>query len=313
MRQLYKIRNQRVVQAEAEDDATIEFYVGLTEEERRHLVAGEGIDNHTINSALDPDELSRIEFDDAFTTFIVKKPRTYTVDRASDSSEANYDFRVSSMGIFLFDSKVIVVSDWEVPLLTDRRFSRLASLKAFVLQMLGYCIYHFMDHLRIISQVSNELENKISLSMENKYLLFMFSLSKGLVYYLDAINTNGMLLRRMTNNQRLALSETEAELLEDISIDNQQCYRSAEIYSSIVSNMMDARASIVNNNLNSLMKTLNIITIGIMVPTFVVSAFSMNVDLPFDLKANPWAFWLILGMAVASLILFFIYWKRRKW
>ena len=312
MRQLYTIRNQRVVQADA-DDATIEFYTGLTEDERRHLVSDLEIDNHTINSALDPDELSRIEFDDAFTTLIVKKPRTYTVSKESESSAAAYDFKVTSLGIFVFADKVIVVGDNEIPILSDRRFSRLSSQKAFVLQLVGYCIYHFMDHLRIISQVSNELENKISLSMENKYLLFMFSLSKGLVYYLDAINTNGMLLRRMTNNQRLALSEAEAELLEDISIDNQQCYRSAEIYSSIVSNMMDARASIVNNNLNSLMKTLNIITIGIMVPTFVVSAFSMNVDLPFDLKANPWAFWLILGMAVASLILFFIDWKRRKW
>ena len=49
---------------------------------------------------------------------------------------------------------------------------------------------------------------------------------------------------------------------------------------------MDARASIVSNNLNVLMKTLTIITIAIMVPTLVVSIFSMNVTIPLSHEAR---------------------------
>jgi len=75
--------------------------------------------------------------------------------------------------------------------------------------------------------------------------------------------------------------------------------------------MMDARVSIVSNNLNVLMKTLNIITIGIMVPTFVVSAFSMNVRIP--LSGLHHAFWIIMGLAVVSVIGFMVFWKRKKW
>jgi magnesium transporter len=75
---------------------------------------------------------------------------------------------------------------------------------------------------------------------------------------------------------------------------------------------MDARASIVSNNLNVLMKTLNIITIAIMVPTFVVSIFSMNVDLPFGLKEHP-AFWLIMGLGAVAMVGFLIFWKYKKW
>jgi magnesium transporter len=74
---------------------------------------------------------------------------------------------------------------------------------------------------------------------------------------------------------------------------------------------MDARASIVSNNINVLMKTLNIITIAIMVPTFVVSAFSMNVRIP--LSTLSFAFWIILGMAGLSMAGFLFFWKYKKW
>jgi magnesium transporter len=139
----------------------------------------------------------------------------------------------------------------------------------------------------------------------------MFSLSKGLVYYLDAINSNGMLLRRIGNGQRLALNETERELLEDISIDNQQSYRSAEIASDVLSTMMDARASVVNNNLNQLMKFLSVITFGVGMVTLVVSTFSMNVRIP--LSQYDHAFWMVLGIAALALTLFFLFWRTRKW
>jgi len=69
--------------------------------------------------------------------------------------------------------------------------------------------------------------------------------------------------------------------------------------------------SIVSNNLNILMKTLNIITIGIMVPTFVVSAFSMNVRIP--MQGFPYAFWVILGMSACSVMGFLFFWRYKKW
>jgi magnesium transporter len=74
---------------------------------------------------------------------------------------------------------------------------------------------------------------------------------------------------------------------------------------------MDARASIVGNNLNVLMKTLNIITICIMMPTLVVSIFSMNV--PFPLQHHPLAFVGVMALALISGIGFLFFWKRKKW
>ncbi|MCJ7525035.1 MAG: LPXTG cell wall anchor domain-containing protein, partial [Candidatus Aminicenantes bacterium] len=82
-------------------------------------------------------------------------------------------------------------------------------------------------------------------------------------------------------------------------------------YSNILSGLMDARAGIVGNNLNVLMKTLNIITITIMMPTLVVSIFSMNVSFP--LQHHPLAFIFVMALAVLAGIGFLFFWKRKKW
>ena len=75
----------------------------------------------------------------------------------------------------------------------------------------------------------------------------------------------------------MGFTPEEAELLDDIIIENGQCGRQAQIYLNILAGMMDARVSIVSNNLNVLMKNLTMITICLQVPTMVVSIFSMNV------------------------------------
>jgi len=160
--------------------------------------------------------------------------------------------------------------------------------------------------------LSDSLEQKINASMENKYLLNLFILEKSLVYYLNAINSNTMVIEKIKNNTaKIGIDGDTQEFLDDIFIENTQCYKQAEIYSNILSGLMDARAGIVGNNLNVLMKTLNIITITIMMPTLVVSVFSMNVKFP--LQHHPWAFWFVMSLAVVSGIGFLFFWKRKKW
>jgi len=60
-----------------------------------------------------------------------------------------------------------------------------------------------------------------------------------------------------------------------------------------------------------LMKTLNIITIGIMMPTLVVSIFSMNVEIPLN-ERSPIYFWIIMGLAITSVLVFLFLWKRKS-
>ena len=290
------------------DAASIILYISPDETERKHLIDDLKIDEHNLLSSLDPDEVARIEYEPDHVALIIKRPKNY-------STEDNYLFKISSMGMFVYVDKLIIVMTDDMGILKGKLFNKVQSLNDVMLKIIFGIISHFFGHLKVINMISDSLEQKINIAMENKYLTNMFSLEKSLVYYLNAINSNTMVFDKLKlNSARLGLSEESREYLDDIHIENNQCYRQAEIYANILASLMDARASIVNNNLSILMKTLNIITICIMVPTFVVSAFSMNVAIPF--KNHPVAFWIILGIGFLALAVFIIayvgFFSRRK-
>ncbi|NLE68023.1 MAG: magnesium transporter CorA family protein [Lentisphaerae bacterium] len=298
----YKLTDNRLVETGNGDGAVIVF-INPDEAEKRRLLDEFKIDEHTLVSALDPDELARLEFEPDHAAMIYKRPRNY-------SSRDHFLFKVSSVGVFLFKGRLVIVSGEDLPLFDGRMFSRIVSLQDLVLRMIYRCIFHYLEHLRVINMITDSLERKIGSSMGNKYLLNLFTLEKSLVFYLSSINSNEMLIEKLRlNAAKIGFSPESIELLDDIHVENNQCRRQAEIYSNILASLMDARASIVGNNLNMLMKTLNIITISIMVPTLVVSVFSMNVDIPFDNKTgSPFGFWIIMAMALGSMFLFVKTW-----
>src|SRR5512137_862942 len=301
----FQIENQKIVPTE-DEKAPILLYVNPDESEKRLLIDAYQIDEHTLASALDPDEQARLECEPNHIAFIYKRPQNY-------SGENQLLFKVSTMGVFFFGDLLILVLAGETTLFEGKQLAKVGSLRELVIRLIFRAIFHFMEHLRIINQIADDVEQKINKAMENKFLINLFTLQKSLVYYQNAVNSNGALIEKIRHNAaKFGFTQEEMELLDDIVIENSQCYRQAEVYSNILASLMDARASIVSNNLNVLMKTLNIITISIMVPTLVVSIFSMNVTLPFGLREHP-AFWIILGLAAISVGSFLLFWKYKRW
>ncbi len=294
-----------VIYPSEDDKSPILVFINPDKDEAAYLTNSFQLDEHTLNSALDPDELSRLEFEQNHFVLIFKRPRNY-------SSEEQFIFKVSSIGMFMFKDRLIILVSEDVPLFDGRQVHKVNSLHDVLLKIFYRSIAHFIQHLRVINMISDEIEQKVTESMENKYLLHMFTLEKSLVYYLNAVNSNAMVIEKLRNaSNKIGFTPDNIEFLEEILIENTQCVKQTEIYSNIISSMMDARASIVNNNLNNLMKTLNILTIAIMVPTFVVSAFSMNVNIPF--KNNPFAFLIILGLSGITLACFLMFFRYKKW
>lgn len=299
-----KIIDGRVAECDNKD-AEILLYISPDESEKKHLIEDLKIDEHTLISSLDPDELARLEFEPNHLALIFKRAKNYC-------HEDDFLFKVTSVGIFLFKEQIIIILPEDIALFEGKQFIKIACIKDVLLRLIYRSIFHYLEHLKVINMISDDLEKKINTAMENKYLHNLFTLEKSLVYYLNAINSNSLLIEKIKlNANKIGFSPEQLEFLDDIIIENTQCYRQAEIYSNILASLMDARVSIVSNNLNVLMKTLNIITISIMVPTLVVSAFSMNVGIPF--QHHRFAFWIVMCLSIFSVIGFYLFWKLKKW
>ena len=84
----------------------------------------------------------------------------------------------------------------------------------------------------------------------------------------------------------------------------------ANLYREILSSTTDSYATIISNNLNTIMKFLAGVTIVISIPTMVASFMGMNVPLGF-LMNNQYAFPILVGLSlVLSLVVAYILKKK---
>ena len=98
-------------------------------------------------------------------------------------------------------------------------------------------------------------------------------------------------------------------MVEDVVIELKQAYNTVNIYSDILTGTMDAFASIISNNVNTIMKRMTSISIILMVPTLIASFYGMNVDVHVD--ALPHAFIILASITLSALA--FVIFRKIKW
>jgi magnesium transporter len=173
---------------------------------------------------------------------------------------------VSSVGIVLQPNKLtIILGENTLPSFSNNAFRKTSSLNALVLKFFLYTVHHYFGHLKAIRQLAAELQGKLNISIENRYLLQMFALGESLVYYINALEANTSVLRKLRAiSEKIGLTVDDGDLLDDILIEQQQCSSQTQIYSAVLSGLMDARGSIINNNMNVLLRNLTIINVVFM-------------------------------------------------
>jgi len=278
---------------------------GLTATEKADFINRFQIDEHNLTSALDPSELPRMELDSNHLVIIFKYPKSY-------AAEDNFVFRVNSVGLFLFKDRLIVIGPNDLPPFEGRAFTKVQNLQMLLLRVLSTYIAHFISHLQVINQIADELEGKLATSMENRSLLLMFTIEKSLVYYVNAISANGRVIERLKANAKNSLTEgltpEMLEYVDDLAIENAQCLEQAQVYANVFTGLMDARASVVSNNLNVLMKRLTVINVVFM-PLNVIAGVGGMSEFTMMTHTIPWplaygAF--LLGLVLVGCVTWYI-------
>ncbi len=251
----------------------------VNREDMRILEQDFSIDQEHILDILDQDELSRIEKEDNYTLIILRLP-VFVPD-------ADISYFTIPLGIILYENTIITICWTDCEVLKDIASNRLKELNLYdfpelVTRILSRADTIFLRYLKEINRRSTTIQNELQLSIKNNELIQLLNLEKSLVFFTTSLKSNQLLLEKLLKTKYLSFDEEDKDWLEDVVIDNRQAIEMADTYSDILAGMMDAFASVISNNLNIVMKKLTIISLIMMVPTFIVSFFGMNVPLPFE-------------------------------
>lgn len=265
-----------------------------------------------LTDSLDLDERARYEREEDVRFILLNSP---ILNQNEDENDAIYV--TVPIGIILTLDAVVTISAYDNPvirLFLDNKVKNFdpSDEKLFVLQLFEQDVYRFLTCLKKLNSKRNLIEQELYDSSRNQELKLLLSIEKSLVYFLNSLSANELLLLKMKRTDFLQLGQDEdlVDLFEDIIIDNSQAMEMSKVYSDILSGTMDAYGSIISNNLNITIRRLTLITILLMLPTLIASFYGMNIPLPF--QDNPYT---SLGLIAISLILSAIlawYFQRKR-
>lgn len=266
-----------------------------------------GILPNFIRDPLDDEEKPHIDVEDDQTLVVIDIPYVYEDD-------GTHVYETMPMGIIVKGDYIVTVSFRKneiTEVIKQNRLKEFFTYKhtRFTFQILFIASKEFLRYLCLIDKRNDEAERTLRKSMRNKELFILLQLEKSLVFFTTSLKSNEMVLERLLRGKALKKYEEDQDLLEDVIIENKQAIEMANIYSSILSGMMDAFASIISNNLNMVMKILTSITIVLAIPTMIASFFGMNVGVPWEGNILGFAIVVCISL-VASVIAFFFLWKR---
>jgi magnesium transporter len=312
MIQYYKNINKKTLEIDQPEGANwINVTPPFHEEEVDHLSSTLSIPRDFLTDTLDIEERARYETADGVKLIVLKTP----VENNSLNESDAYYITIPISIIITEHSQVITVNSFEN--VAIRRFLNTFAKRhperpnMMVLKIFEKVVMDFMQVLKDINHRRNILEQKLYDANRNEELLYLMRVQKSLVYFITALRSDELLLMKMERTNFLNCDEEEREFLTDLIIEFSQALEMADTYTNILSSTMDAFASIINNNMNIVMKRLTAITIILSVPALVAAFFGMNVQFPTENTII--GFYVAISISIIVSVIMSLYFNKKKW
>ncbi|MEM5793145.1 MAG: magnesium transporter CorA family protein [Candidatus Aenigmatarchaeota archaeon] len=280
-----------------------------TEEEMKLVSFNTGVPIERMALSLDEDERPRVDVDEGNTLIILRIPYEVKGDEI-------FKVKTIPLGIIITEYYIITISLFENVVMKDFEIDKVKGFYTtkrtrFLIQILSRTNYYFLKYLDQIDNEISKIEKRLLKSLRNEEVVKLFELQKAIIYFISSISGNGHVLDAIYKGKVSKLYKDDEDLLEDIIAENKQCLEMSTNYGNVLSNTLDAYASVVSNNLNEVMKFLASLTIIISIPTIISSLYGMNVELP--LQNNPFAFVFVLLFSLLFMILTALFFAKKNW
>lgn len=279
-----------------------------TDEEKRYLIDELGVPEAFYNDIEDVDERPRIEYDEDWFFILLRVPYK--------NIDSSIPYSTVPLGVIFKDDVFVSICFYQTEVLPDfiqftyrKNITKRDNFDLVLRFMLSSSVW-FLKYLKQINQSIKLAERQLEKSIKNEDLQTLLKIEKSLVFFTTSLKGNDILLHRIKNLRGFKESY-DPELIEDVEIELRQAQETTNVFSDILSGMMDAYASVISNNLNIIMKQLTSISIILMIPTLIASLYGMNVPNLFE--QNPYGFWIILFISFLLSMVGVILFMRKRW
>ena len=278
-----------------------------TEEDQQILEEEYKIPDYFLSDISDTDERARYEYDDGWMLIILRIPYVKEV-------RSRTPYTTVPLGIIHKRDVTITVCYYETNMMIDfvsyqqKRGVGFTDYVDMIFRLFLSSAVWYLKRLKQISMLIEKAKRNLDREVNNESLIGLSRLQDSLTYFQTSIRGNENLLQKL--KFKLQIDELDADLIEDVNIEMSQARETTSIYSDILESTMDTYSSIINNNMNTVMRTLTSVTIIMMIPTLVTSMFGMN--LVNGMEEKPWGFVfaMIISVAISSMAWWFFRHKR---
>ena len=244
-----------------------------TEEDQQLLEEQYQIPDYFLSDISDTDERARYEYDDGWMLIILRIPYVKEV-------RSRTPYTTVPLGIIHKRDVTITVCYYETNMMIDfvsyqqKRGVGFTDYVDMIFRLFYSSAVWYLKRLKQISMLVDKAKRNLDREVNNESLIGLSRLQDSLTYFTTSIRGNENLLQKL--KFKLQIDELDADLIEDVNIEMTQARETTLIYSNILESTMDTYQSIINNNMNTIMRTLTSVTIILMLPTLVASFFGMN-------------------------------------
>jgi magnesium transporter len=280
----YAIERGRLQPVALHESAPVVFYINPNETEKTSIIKNHRISRFDIDSALDPDEVSRLEVNQD-NLFIIWKTVAFTRLSSTNQDQSLQVSPSGSVGMMLSKDLLVLIMREKHFNYDDERLSGMRNVADVLLSYLSLTTHSALLDLKRVKHYTDRLTTLLKRSTGNRYLLQMFGLSENLIYCIHALEGNMAVLSKLyelreTFQTSSAMPEVigslNKEVVRDVLSENEQCTKQANIYDKLLSGLMDARGNVINNNMNELLKDLTIINVVFLPLNLVTGALGMS-------------------------------------
>jgi len=239
-----------------------------TKEELRSLAKHYSVDANELEDALDKNERARVRSNGNHHFIIYKRPVI-----------KEEGFRTGSLGILWTGNTLITIHKKHIRELVEIAHTNHKDMETpinFTQVILDALTSSYFTAIESMGEELTKLEEKVVKPSPKTHTKVILKLRKTLIYFQKSLLANREVLHTISEGNAFVLSKNDSRIFHNIRNDNLQLLDLTNIYSEVLSSILETDLASTNAALGDVMKKLTVIASFALVPTLIASVYGMN-------------------------------------